>query len=471
MKELFLEYFRCPSSLIDFRLTSPLSDRKGFFRFGPDLTCFGVLSAGQVCPDPRSSLPDVSIYAGVESNTCLFPFDPDEVVQNLRYERYRSTLVPNGWKRNSALRSAYYAVRPALPIAVRKHFQRFALRSWQQTPFPHWPVDQTVDRLFERLMAASVGASHLKRIPFIWFWPDAAPAAAIMTHDVETRAGLDFCPHLMDIDDSFGIKSSFQIVPEERYAIPPDLLLLLRKRGFEINVHDINHDGNLFRDRQEFLRRAARINLYARKFDASGYRSGVLYRNLDWYDAFEFSYDMSVPNAGHLEPQPGGCCTTKPFFVGKILELPVMGIQDYSLHHILRTYSLDLWDRQIEIVLSRNGLLSFIVHPDYLLDSRSQQMYSGLLERLARLRRESRLWFALPGEVNQWWRDRANMQLVQREGRWLIEGQGSHRARIAFATVEGDRLIYSLVGQEPSAPPLPAVKLAPAFQTGNSLIQ
>ena len=55
---------------------------------------------------------------------------------------------------------------------------------------------------------------------------------------------------------------------------------------------------------------------YITKFDAHGFRAGVMYRNLDWYDAYEFSYDMSVPNVAHLEPQRGGCCTVMPFFVG-----------------------------------------------------------------------------------------------------------------------------------------------------------
>ncbi len=40
-----------------------------------------------------------------------------------------------------------------------------------------------------------------------------------------------------------------------------------------------------------------------------------MYREQRWFDAFEFSYDMSVPNAAHLEPQRGGCCTVMPYFL------------------------------------------------------------------------------------------------------------------------------------------------------------
>ena len=77
----------------------------------------------------------------------------------------------------------------------------------------------------------------------------------MMTHDVETSAGQDFCPQLMDLNDSYGIKSSFQIVPEKRYTVSKAFLASILERGFEVNVHDLNHDGRLMCDREEFVRR------------------------------------------------------------------------------------------------------------------------------------------------------------------------------------------------------------------------
>ena len=153
--------------------------------------------------------------------------------------------------------------------------------------------------------------------------------------------------------------SSIQAVPEKRYEIPDEYVTAIRKRGFEFNVHDLNHDGNLYREHDEFLRRVQKINAYIRKYEARGFRSGAMYRNLAWYDAFEFSYDMSTPNVAHLEPQRGGCCTVMPYFVGNILELPLTTSQDYSLFHILNDYSIELWKEQIELIHKRNGLDQF----------------------------------------------------------------------------------------------------------------
>jgi hypothetical protein len=282
----------------------------------------------------------------------------------------------------------------------------------------------------------------VKRIPFIWFWPEGSPACAIITHDIEELAGRDFCSKLMDINESAQVKASFQIVPEQRYPVPESLLSEMRQRGFEINVHDLNHDGNLYRERKTFLERVQRINQYGKQFQAVGFRSGALYRNLDWYDSLDFSYDLSVPNVGHLEAQQGGCCTVMPFFIGKILQLPLTTTQDYSLFEILRTYSIDLWKKQADLILEKHGLLSFIIHPDYIIEKKSQDTYKSLLEFIAQMRSDGKIWVALPREVNNWWRQRRQMNLVSRNGAWSITGTGSERAKIAYAVVDGDKISY-----------------------------
>jgi hypothetical protein len=265
-----------------------------------------------------------------------------------------------------------------------------------------------------------------------------------MTHDVETSRGAKFCPHLMDLNDAFGIKASFQIVPEERYPVRQALLYEIRNRGFEVNVHDLNHDGRLFSERSEFLRRAERINRYAEQFGALGFRSAVLYRNVDWYDSLNFSYDMSVPNVARLDPQRGGCCTVLPFFIGRMLELPVTTTQDYSLFHILNDYSIRLWQQQISLIREKHGLISLIIHPDYIIAKAARRVYAELLSYLSELRASGETWIALPREVAAWWRLRSELTVVNRGGSWRIEGKGSERARIAYAVRTGDTVTYEL---------------------------
>jgi hypothetical protein len=264
-----------------------------------------------------------------------------------------------------------------------------------------------------------------------------------MTHDVEAQAGQAFCSDLMDIDDSFGIKSSFQIVPEGRYDVSTQFLGSFGARGFEVVVHDLNHDGHLYRDREEFLRRAEKIDYYREQYGADGFRAAILYRKQVWFDAFKFSYDMSVPNVAQLDPQQGGCCTVMPFFIGDILELPVTTTQDYMLFHVLNDYSITLWKRQIDLVMEKAGLMNFIVHPDYIMKARERAVYEELLAHLVDLKEKRNVWITTPREVNRWWRQRAEMRLVEDGKELRIEGTGSERARIAYATEEDGRLIFT----------------------------
>ena len=170
----------------------------------------------------------------------------------------------------------------------------------------------------------------------------------------------------------------------------------------------------------------------------------MLYRKIDWYDALDFSYDMSVPNVAHLAPQRGGCCTVLPFFVGKILELPVTAAQDYSLFHILNDYSTRLWKQQISLIREKHGLISFIIHPDYIIADRARRVYTELLHYLSELRSDGETWIALPSEVAAWWRLRSELNLVNTGDSWRIEGKGSERARIAHAVMANDTLTYEI---------------------------
>jgi len=390
---------------------------------------------GQLGSPLCNILPKVSF----DGTQLVLPFDPNEVIDNLRLERYPYGRF-GGYE--SRLKSIYYRFRPLTNLPLRKYIQRFWAAKWQEMQFPQWPVDTTVERVCENLMLLSLQASPVDRIPFIWFWPDGARGCVSMTHDVETRAGRDFCAQLLDIDDSFRIKASYQVVPEGRYPVTPEFLNRLRDRGSEVCVQDLNHDGRLFDDRDEFLRRAALINRYGREFGARGFRSAVLYRKPEWFADLEYSFDMSIPNVAHLDPQRGGCCTVMPYFIGDMLELPLTTIQDYTLFHVLNERSIDLWKTQIELILAKNGLVSFIVHPDYIIESEAQAVYKDLLAMLSELRKREDLWFALPSDIDSWWRARSRMSIVKDNGSWRIVGEGAERAVLAFAKAVDGQLIY-----------------------------
>jgi hypothetical protein len=447
---MLTDHFRCPEGLANFEIAGNLSVDSGYFRFGSAGICFGQCSSGIPTDSVTSPLHDVQQHISASGSLVRLPFDPVQVVNNLRHERYlqdaaqrREAINPTG-----LIRALYYLIRPLMPVALRKHLQRLYFRGWDEIRFPNWPVDRTVEGIFEQLLILAMKSRGVTRVPFIWFWPDGAPSCAVVTHDVETSVGRDFCPQLMDLNDSFGVKTAFQVVPETRYSVPEAFLECIRRRGFELNVHDLNHDGHLMENREEFLRRAEKINHYAQRFGAMGFRPAMLYRNIDWYEALDFSYDMSVPNVAHLDPQRGGCCTIFPFFNGRILELPVTMSQDYSLFHILNDYSIGIWKEQIALIREKHGLMQVIVHPDYIIEDAARRVYAELLCYLSELRALGETWIALPSEVATWWRRRSELRLVKEAGSFHIEGEGKQRARIAYATIVDEKLTYEL---EPTA--------------------
>ncbi len=441
----FVEYYRCSGQDDVLTTAGSLSGADGYFRFG-DAIGYGQVAGADPARCASHALADLRPLASAGGGRVRLPFDLSAVVDNLRREHYRqgqdNWLQPRSGAGDAA-RRLYYAFRPFMGVAVRRHFQKARFKGWEKIAFPRWPVDLSVDVLMESAMTLALEASGRERMPFIWFWPEGAPACGMMTHDVEGKAGLEFCDELAGIDEAHGVPSAFQLIPEIHRRLWPETAQRLRDRGFEVNLHDLNHDGRLFADRETFLERARRINHYAREFGCEGFRSGAMYREQDWFDAFEFAYDMSVPNVAHLEPQRGGCCTVMPYFIGNVLELPLTTTQDYTLFHILGDYSTTLWEEQIRTIVERHGLISVIAHPDYLTGARERDVYLQLLRHLADLRDREGVWMALPGEINRWWRNRREMTLVPDGAGWRIEGPDSERARVAYASLEDGQLVYS----------------------------
>jgi hypothetical protein len=442
----FIDYFRCPESLAAIGSQPQLCTTDGFFKFGEAIVFGRCANPQQLATYASDRLADISGEVTERHGRICLPFNLTDVATNLREERYRHngyTFLQKTTAGETAQR-LYYSLRPWMGVPVRRQLQKIRLNGWEKIPFPSWPVDLSVDQLMEHVMAVILKKTGQASVPFIWFWPDGSPSAAMMTHDVEGPSGLDRCDELMDLDDEYGVKSAFQLIPEGQDTAWRETAARLRARGFEVNIHDLNHDGRLFANREEFLERAQRINGYARELGCDGFRSAVMYRRQQWFDAFEFAYDMSVPNAAHLEPQRGGCCTVMPYFVGNLLELPLTTTQDYSLFHILGDYSTRLWKTQIELITARHGLVSVITHPDYLVGSRERDVYRELLTSLVELRERKHAWMALPGEINRWWRNRQRMQLVPENDGWRIEGPDCARARVAYATLENERVVYHL---------------------------
>src|SRR5579863_9876253 len=87
MNSSFLEYYLCPEEFARFGVAKELGKTPGFFHFGKKITCFGR-SAAPLEKLSNGDLPDVLPLPQATSGEIVLPFDSDEILENLRRERY-----------------------------------------------------------------------------------------------------------------------------------------------------------------------------------------------------------------------------------------------------------------------------------------------------------------------------------------------------------------------------------------------
>ena len=303
----------------------------------------------------------------------------------------------------------YYGLKPFVPQAIRTAVRRkWALRLRDRIG-DVWPI--------------MPGSEHP---PSNWQgWPDGKKFAFVLTHDVESSAGLANCPSLAQLEIELGFRSSFNFVPEGSYRVPAELREELAANGFEIGIHDLKHDGHLFSSHRGFKRRALKINDYARRWGASGFRSGFMLRNLDWLHDLDVQYDASTFDTDPFEPEPDGGHTIFPFWVPRsngssiddhhstlnsssegYVELPYTLPQDSTLFLVLRENTPDVWMRKLDWIAEHGGMALLDTHPDYMSFGRprlAQTEYPAALYReflsYVKTKYAGQYWHALPKGV------------------------------------------------------------------------
>lgn len=304
----------------------------------------------------------------------------------------------------------YYGLKPYLPWRVRMAMRRVWATSKRGRVSEKWPIDP----------AAS-------RVPDGWpGWPNGKKFAFVVSHDVEGASGLENCRNLAALDQKFGFRSSFNFIPEGSYSVPPSLRSWLLQNGFEVGVHDLEHDGKLFQSRIGFERKAKRINRYLAEWNALGFRSGFMLRNLDWLHDLNIGYDSSTFDTDPFEPQSEGAGTVFPFWVATAkesaadeapeasagaagyMELPYTLPQDSTLFLVLQESSPEIWLRKVDWIAEHGGMALVNVHPDYLrFDGKPTARtypsthYLQLLQHVC-TRHAGKFWHALPSQVAEY---------------------------------------------------------------------
>jgi hypothetical protein len=289
----------------------------------------------------------------------------------------------------------YYQIKPFIP----KILQIYVRRKWVSKKLASckgfWPID-------ERAGACPEG----------WVgWPEGKRFAIVLTHDVETEQGIERCIPLAEIEKNLGFRSSFNFVAED-YAIPDKLFDFLKHNRFEIGLHGLRHNGNMFRSKRQFHKKASRINRYLKEWGCKGFRAPSMYHNLERIGALDIEYDTSTFDTDPFEPQPDGVGTIFPFWVSGdstqkgYVELPYTLPQDHTLFVVMGERDITIWKKKLDWIAKRGGMALVIIHPDYMNFNRKGEVrgeypasyVSDLLEYIKN-KYKDQYWHVLPQEM------------------------------------------------------------------------
>jgi len=246
-------------------------------------------------------------------------------------------------------------------------------------------------------------------------WPDHKKFALVLTHDVETDKGHQRCLELAAFEKSLGFRSSFNFVPE-RYAVSAELRRLLSDGGFEVGVHGLFHDGKLYKSREVFRERSIKINHYLNSWNAVGFRSPSMQRNLKWIFDLDILYDASTFDTDPFEPQNDGVATIFPFRVEdkftqrEYVELPYTLPQDFTIFVLMQEKNIDIWKEKLDWIAKIGGMALVNTHPDYMNFSRTKigvdeypaSYYEHFLNYVQDSYRDQ-YWHILPKEIAMFW--------------------------------------------------------------------
>jgi len=312
------------------------------------------------------------------------------------------------WELSWAKR-VYYLLKPILPRTLTRSLRQYYSSPSDTKPRNNWPIDSRYVSFQWELMRQLLVSSGNSSIQYKSIWPNKHQFALVLTHDIETAEGQAFVRKVADMEENLGFRSSFNFVLE-RYPLDFKLIQELRERGFEVGCHGLKHDGKLFSNKKEFLKRVAKINQHLKEYRMVGFRAPLTHRNPEWMQALEIEYDLSFFDTDPFEPIPGGAMSIWPFFIGHFVELPYTLVQDYTLTSVLGETTPRLWLEKVDFIKKFHGMALLNSHPDYLNDPNSFRVYAEFLETM---KKNEEYWHALPGDVASWWKSRAESAEIE----------------------------------------------------------
>jgi len=257
----------------------------------------------------------------------------------------------------------------------------------EDSVFPILPLNRGCE-----ILLTACGVSEKKR---------SAPILAL-THDIDTKPGFPWISRIAKIEEMYGFRSSWNLVPKS-YDIDRPILHELKSKGHEIGLHGIWHNNQeafLPKDRLHY--ELSTVQPLINEFEIMGYRGPSWYRTRSMFDVLErfFEYDTTCLDNDFVCPGGrGGVGMIRPFRIrDELVEIPCTLPFEAPLFFGHSSNSiLQYWLPKIKWIKNTGGILVVNTHPDpnYLGNERMLKVYESFLAYLVK---EDWKWM-LPREI------------------------------------------------------------------------
>ncbi len=342
----------------------------------------------------------------------------------------------------------YYWLKPAVPWRARMTLRRIVAKRERIAHHNVWPIKKS----------AAIRPANWPG------WPEGKRFAVVLTHDVESADGLAQVQKLAELEMAHGFRSSFNFIPDGPYNVRPELRDWLTNRGFEVGVHDLQHDGRLFQSPRSFAEKAVRINRHLRDWNAVGFRAGFMLRNLEWFHQLDIEYDASTFDTDPFELQSDGADTIYPHWIPRYadggqgastagsrgyVELPYTLPQDSTLFLVLKEASSTIWLQKTDWIANNGGMVLVNVHPDYIDFTEGpgtsrrypSSRYIDLLGHISN-HYGGQYWSPLPKQLAAWFKESTSEQrtspLSRRAATYIPHLRGKRAAVILYSEFPAD---------------------------------
>jgi peptidoglycan/xylan/chitin deacetylase (PgdA/CDA1 family) len=295
-------------------------------------------------------------------------------------------------------------------------------------------------------------------VPTLAFWKDGNDYAFAVTHDAETRKGLEELGLILrSVEEGLRIKSSWYI-PSHKYNINPEILKDLVQKNI-LAGHDTTHDGKLvLQKRNDMLHRLTLCRETINNISNSqiiGFRAPLLQHSTHLLESIKeagFLYDSSCPTWEPVSCVNGGVHgvrTVFPINVNGLIEVPITLPQDHQMLYVLKKSPkkcFEYWLEYSKWIKRIGGLVLLLVHPEY---SFSKEVYLSLYKRFLRtFTMDRKCWVTTSDELALWWKARCESSVNQEYGKYnlevsdLLDNQRSLQVKLFTAYDDSDGFHY-----------------------------